>query len=65
MLRCPQGKLSSKAPFSHYPSLGAEVVWGSPTDTAAYPAGSWDVVIDNNGKVCGMFAAVKDVQATE
>lgn len=45
-----QGKLSSKAPFSHYPSLGAEVVWGSPTDPAAYPAGSWDVVIDNNGK---------------
>jgi hypothetical protein len=26
------------------------VVWGSPADPAAYPAGPFDVVYDNNGK---------------
>lgn len=47
----PQEKLSGKAPFSQYASLaGAEVVWGSPTDPATYPAGAFDVVYDNNGK---------------
>ncbi len=47
----PQDKLSKKAPFSQYSSLGgAEVVWGSPTDPATYPKGSFDVVYDNNGK---------------
>lgn len=25
-------------------------MWGSPTDTAAFPAGAFDVVYDNNGK---------------
>ena len=40
-----QAKLSAKAPFSQYASLpGATVVWGSPTDTATYPAGAFDVV---------------------
>jgi len=48
-----QGKLEGKAPFSQYASLaakGAEIVWGSPTDPSAYPAGDFDVVYDNNGK---------------
>jgi hypothetical protein len=47
---CPQGKLSKKAPFSQYEQLGAQVVWGSPTDPASIPAGAFDVVYDNNGK---------------
>ncbi|GAB4816081.1 hypothetical protein N2152v2_003127 [Parachlorella kessleri] len=45
-----QEKLSKKAPFKDYASLGAEVVWGNPADPASYPAASFDVVFDNNGK---------------
>lgn len=45
-----QAKLKSKAPFSEYASLGAEVVWGSPTNPAAWPSAHYDVVYDNNGK---------------
>ena len=37
-------------PFSQYASLGAEVVWGSPANPEDFPAGSYDVVYDNNGK---------------
>jgi hypothetical protein len=47
---CSQEKLKGKAPFSEYASLGAEVVWGSPTDPAAWPSAHYDVVYDNNGK---------------
>jgi len=43
-------KLASKNPFSQYASLGAEVVWGSPANPEDFPAGSYDVVYDNNGK---------------
>jgi hypothetical protein len=43
-------KLSKKAPFSQYASLGANIVWGNPADPATYPAGTFDVVYDNNGK---------------
>ncbi|PSC72036.1 Chloroplast stem-loop binding of 41 kDa chloroplastic [Micractinium conductrix] len=46
-----QAKLSAKAPFSQYASLGgAQVVWGNPTDASSIPAGPFDVVYDNNGK---------------
>ena len=38
-------------PFSQYPGLqGATVVWGSPADPSTFPAASFDVVYDNNGK---------------
>ena len=44
-------KLQAKAPFSQYASLpGVNVVWASPTDPSAYPAGPFDIVYDNNGK---------------
>ena len=44
-------KLQSKAPFSQYASLpGATIAFGSPTDPSTYPAGSFDIVYDNNGK---------------
>lgn len=43
-------KLQSKAPFSQYASLGANIVWGSPTDPSAFPSGPFDIVYDNNGK---------------
>ncbi|CAK0742954.1 hypothetical protein CVIRNUC_001432 [Coccomyxa viridis] len=46
-----QDKLEGKAPFSQYSSLsGANIIWGSPTDTSAYPSDSFDIVYDNNGK---------------
>ena len=47
---CSQDKLSKKAPFSQYEQLGAQVVWGSPSDPACIPAGAFDIVYDNNGK---------------
>eukprot|EP00884_Botryococcus_braunii_P000837 jgi/Botrbrau1/10754/Bobra.180_2s0019.1 len=46
-------KLSKKAPFSQYSKLankGLQVVYGDPTNPRSYPAGSFDVVYDNNGK---------------
>lgn len=44
-------KLQAKAPFSQYASLpGVEVVWASPTDPSSYPAKTFDIVYDNNGK---------------
>lgn len=46
-----QGKSKGKAPFSQYDSLqGANVHWGSPSDSSAIPSGDFDVVYDNNGK---------------
>jgi len=48
---CVQGKLEAKAPFSQYSSLsGANIVYGSPTDTSSYPSDQFDIVYDNNGK---------------
>lgn len=47
---CMQAKLEKKAPFCQYASLGADIVWGSPTDPSALPSGPFDVVYDNNGK---------------
>ncbi len=46
-----QDKLEGKAPFSQYSTLsGANIVWGSPTDTSSYPSDKFDIVYDNNGK---------------
>jgi nucleoside-diphosphate-sugar epimerase len=45
-----QSKLESKAPFSQYSSLGADIVWGVPSDPTTYPSGEFDIVYDNNGK---------------
>ena len=45
-----KAKLEAKAPFSQYNSLGAEIVWGDPTDPSTYPSGNFDIVYDNNGK---------------
>ena len=49
-----QEKLAKKAPFSQYGSLaGAQVVWGSPTDPAAFPAGPFDIVVRLGVRACG------------
>lgn len=48
-----QEKLSKKSPFSEYSKLankGLTVVYGDPTNPRSFPAGSFDVVYDNNGK---------------
>ena len=40
-------------PFTEYATLprgDVEVVWGNPSDPSCFPAGDFDIVIDNNGK---------------
>jgi hypothetical protein len=44
--------LTAKAPFSQYAGFwGCNVVWGNPSDPSVFPAGTFDIVYDNNGKV--------------
>lgn len=50
--------LEEKEPFSQYavvaknnpPPRGLQVAWGNPADPATYPSGTFDIIIDNNGK---------------
>lgn len=48
-----QAKQEAKAPFSEYGSVCDAVVYGDPSDPANFPAGDFDIVIDNNGKDLG------------
>lgn len=50
--------LEEKDPFAQYavvaknnpPPRGLKIEYGSPTDPSTYPEGSFDVIVDNNGK---------------
>lgn len=48
-----QAKLEKKAPFNKYADLarsGVKITYGSPADPSTYPAGRYDIIVDNNGK---------------
>lgn len=58
-----QAKVGSKNPFKQYSTLeakGAKVMWADPTDPATFPAESFDVVYDNNGKTIDECKALID-----
>lgn len=50
--------LEEKDPFAQYsivaknnpPPRGLKIEYGSPTDPSTYPSGTFDVIVDNNGK---------------
>jgi hypothetical protein len=65
--------LEAKEPFSQYavvaknnpPPRGLKVEYGSPTDPSTYPLGTFDIVIDNNGKSMEECQPLIDTYAKE
>ena len=77
MFRDSPGKilqsLEEKDPFSQYavvaknnpPPRGLQIQYGSPTDPSTYPEGSFDVIVDNNGKSMAECQPLIDTYANE
>jgi hypothetical protein len=65
--------LEAKDPFAQYPVVaknnppprGLKIVYGNPADPSTYPSGTFDIVVDNNGKSMDECQPLIDTYAGE
>jgi hypothetical protein len=65
--------LEAKDPFAQYavvaknnpPPRGLKIEYGNPTDTSTFPQGTFDIIVDNNGKSMAECQPLIDTYASQ